>query len=67
LYVVVSEYLLLIPSKLFEVASSRLQQVAIVLQRRRYVALGFIVDEEEDAVACILACLWFPGSCIPVD
>ena len=24
------------------------------------------VDEEEDAVACILAGLWFPGSRIPV-
>jgi hypothetical protein len=63
----VSEYLLLIPSKLFEQASSRLRQETMVMQRRRYVPLGFIVDEEEDAVACILACLWFPDFCIPVD
>jgi hypothetical protein len=62
----VSVYLLLIPSKLFEVASSRLQQETMVLQRRWYVPVGFIVDEE-DAMACILACLLFPGFCIPVD
>jgi hypothetical protein len=62
-----SVYLLLIPSKLFEVASFRLQQETMVMQRRQYVPLGFIVDEEEDAMACILACLWFSGSHIPID
>src|SRR5437667_8211455 len=35
--------------------------------RRRYVPLGFIVDEQKDALACILACLWFAGSGHPID